>query len=164
MAAWLDYDLLLDAANSRPDYLFVLIGPDYDGSIKRSGILQKKNIYWLGPKPYTELPQYLKYFDVATIPFLLNEITHSTSPLKLFEYMSAGKPIVTTAMNESQRYPVVQVANNSHDFVTKIDHAIELQKDHEYLQELDRLARENTWAKRTEMILRAYDMSQIAKR
>jgi glycosyltransferase involved in cell wall biosynthesis len=107
LAKWFHYRLLARVAWQRSDYQFILIGPDYDGSIKTSLIQEVGNIHWLGPKTYKELPRYLKYFDVATIPFQLNEVTHSTSPLKLFEYMSAGKPVVTTAMHECEKYPVV---------------------------------------------------------
>jgi GT2 family glycosyltransferase/glycosyltransferase involved in cell wall biosynthesis len=155
LAKWFDYPLLSEAAQARPDYLFLLIGPNFDDSLVMSGILTNKNILWLDSKPYTDLPRYLKYFDVATIPFQLNTITHATSPLKLFEYMTAGKPIVTTAMKECEKYQSVLVAKDSKDFVNKIDEALKLREEGSYLQTLKIEADENTWDLRAKAVLDA---------
>lgn len=155
LAEWFDYDLLRETALQRPNYEFLLIGPDYDGSIRRSGIQQVSNIRWLGPRRYAELPQYLKYFDVAIIPFKLNKITHSTSPLKLFEYMAGGKPVVTTAMYECQRYRGVLIAHNAREFAQKLDEAMLLRNNSEYLRIIDQVAQENTWDTRASQLLRA---------
>lgn len=153
LARWFDYELLAFAAEARPGYTFLLIGPDYDGSQQQSRIKQLSNVVWLGVKPYTILPGYLKYFDIATIPFILDEITHSTSPLKLFEYMTGQKPIVTTAMNECKKYPVVLIAENKDDYIQKLDEALELRNDPEYLDALLQTARQNTWDVRATQIL-----------
>jgi glycosyltransferase involved in cell wall biosynthesis len=155
LADWFDYELVMRAATARPEYAFVLIGPNYDGSLGKSQIRNVKNIFWLGPRPYAELPRYLKYFDVATIPFKLNEITHSTSPIKLFEYMAGGKPVVTTAMHESSRFAGVLVAETPEDYVDKLDEALKLRTDPEYLNIIDRVAQENTWDARAQQILTA---------
>jgi glycosyltransferase involved in cell wall biosynthesis len=155
LAKWFDYELLEQAAVNRPEYEFILIGPDYDGSILTSGIMDKTNIQWLGTKPYIELPSYLKYFDVAIIPFKLNEITHSTSPLKLFEYMAAGKPVVTTAMHECKRYSEVLIAHDEAEFAVKLDEALKLCHNENYLQALEHVAQQNTWVMRAEAILSA---------
>jgi GT2 family glycosyltransferase len=155
LAKWFDYDLLRKAARKRPNYQFVLIGPSYDGSLERSRVEGVENVHWLGPRKYLDIPNYLKYFDVATIPFQLNEITHSTSPLKLFEYMSGRKPIVTTPMRESEKYPVVLLARDELEFVQRLDQALELVNDPGYLRALDQLAQENTWDLRAQAILEA---------
>ena len=153
LAEWFDYHLVKQVARARPDYEFILIGPDYDGSIEKSRVCEIENINWLGWKHYTELPPYLKYFDVGIIPFKLNDITHATSPLKLFEYMTAGKPIVTTAMQECQKYPEVLIAQNETDFVEKLDEALKLRFDSSYHQALTLRASQNTWDIRASAIL-----------
>jgi glycosyltransferase involved in cell wall biosynthesis/SAM-dependent methyltransferase len=155
LAEWFDYDLVRHAAIQRPGYEFVLIGPDYDGSLPKSKVLTEKNIHWLGVRPYPQLPRYLKYFNVATIPFKLNDITHSTSPVKLFEYMAAQKPVVTTAMDESARVEGVLIAKDATDFVQQLDVALKLRTDATYLSLIDRLARENTWDVRAQQLLDA---------
>jgi len=154
LAAWVDYELVAQVASHCPDLSFVLIGPDHDRSLPAS-LLALPNVYWLGVKPYAELPNYLRYFDVATIPFRLNEVTHATSPIKLFEYMTAGKPVVTTAMQECRGYPEVLIARNESDFVVKLNDALRLRQDPVYLQALDRRARQNTWDIRADTILHA---------
>lgn len=155
MAEWFDYELLKRAASMRPQYQFVLIGPDYDGTVANSGLDECANVHWLGPRPYLQLPQYLKHFDVAIIPFRLNEITHSTSPLKLFEYMAAGKPVVATPMHECTRYDGVLTARGPREFADAIDDALRLRRDPSYLSLIDRVARENTWDRRAAMLLEA---------
>jgi hypothetical protein len=153
LARWFDYELLKGIVQRRPDYLFVLIGPDYDGTVKHTGISHLENIYWLGVKRYAELPIYLHFFDVATIPFLVNDITHATSPLKLFEYMAGGKPIVITPMRESMQYEEVLVANGPDEFVEKLDQALKLARDSQYINQIKKLALQNTWESRAEDII-----------
>ncbi|MEW6180630.1 MAG: glycosyltransferase [Chloroflexota bacterium] len=153
LARWFDYDLLKQIALSRPHYRFVLIGPDYDGTLRKTDLLDIPNILWLGVKPYKELPHYLQYFDVATIPFIVNEITHATSPLKLFEYMAAEKPIVITPMRESMNYPGVLIAHTPEEFATRLDHALRMKDDIEYRELMRKIALENTWDERAKVIL-----------
>jgi glycosyltransferase involved in cell wall biosynthesis len=162
LAHWFDYDLLKRVASLRPDYQFILIGPDYDGTVELNQIQKISNIHWLGEKPYQELPHYLQYFDVATIPFKINEITHATSPLKLFEYMAGEKPVVITPMQESMNYPGVLVGENSEQFAQKLDLALEMRKDSTYLSLLRRTALDNTWDKRAEEILSAIETGSSA--
>jgi glycosyltransferase involved in cell wall biosynthesis len=154
LAEWFDYDLVKSLAKRRSDLSFVLIGPDYDGTLP-PGFLNLPNTCWLGVKPYAELPRYLRCFDVAMIPFQLNDITHSTSPLKLFEYMAGGKPVVITPMHESMRCEGVLVADGPEEFSRKIDEALKLKSDPQYLQQIDRVARQNTWDVRARQILEA---------
>ena len=155
LAHWFDYGLLGAVAAARQDLSFVLIGPDYDGSLKKSAVRHLQNVHWLGPKSYGELPKYLRHFAVGIIPFKLNRITHATSPLKLFEYMAAGKPVVATPMMESMRYPGVIAAEGRNDFSDALDRALDEGKDPDYLSLIDRVARENTWEIRAEAILGA---------
>ena len=119
LAEWFDWPLWIHAAKARPNWSFVLIGTAYDGDVAavQARAAAAPNIHYLGPKRYDELPAYMQFVDVATIPFVLNAITHACSPVKLFEYMAAGKPIVTTAMREVLKYQSVLVARSAEDFV-----------------------------------------------
>lgn len=154
IAEWFDYDLLEDMARKRPEYEFVLVGPyDYDKTLMdHKHLFEVKNIHFLGQKNYYELKNYLYYFDVAIIPFLVNEITKSTSPVKLFEYMAGGKPIVTTAMDECGKYKSVFIAEGVDDFLSKIDLALVAGTKKEYQNLLKAEAGENTWQKRAKVI------------
>lgn len=158
LAKWFDYDLLAELAERRPDVQFLIIGFCYDKSIEESVIKHYSNIILTGTVDYQELPLYASYFDVSMIPFVVNEITLSTSPIKLFEYMALGTPIVTTAMPECRKYKSVLIGENHEDFIEKIDKALKLREDKEYMQLVDKEALENTWS------AKAKDISELLKK
>ena len=139
------------------DFEFVFIGPDYDGSIREhTEVFGLPNVRWLGVKEYGELPGYLHHFDVATIPFIVNEVTHSVSPIKLFEYMAGGRPVVTPNLRECAQYEAVQVADDADDYVAKLRHAaLELRHDPDHQGLLKRTARANTWEVRVGTLIDA---------
>ena len=157
LASWFDYKLVKEVAKLRKDWNIVLIGWDYDGSLGKSGLRNIENIHIIPSVPYEILPTYAQWFDICTIPFVINEITESTSPVKLFEYMALGKPIVTTAMPECKKYKSVIIAeNNAIKFVESIEEGIKDKENKEYLKVLKEEALENTWegkAKEISLIL-----------
>ena len=155
MARWFDYDLLAQVAGQRDDWSFVLIGPDLDGSLGTSGITKLANVYWLGPRDYDQLPGYLRLFDVAMIPFKVNDITRATSPLKLYEYFAGGRGVITTPMPECAAFEEVLVAQTAKDFAAAIDRAVNLHHDPEFLSRLSDLASANSWEARVRMVLSA---------
>jgi glycosyltransferase involved in cell wall biosynthesis len=155
LARWFDFELVEVLAQKRQDLNFVLIGPDIDRSMRDSGLLKVQNIHWLGVKTYQELPGYVSRFDAAVIPFKLNEITHSTSPIKLYEYLAAGKPVVITPMQESMRLEAALPAQGVDEFSRQLDRALQLSGDASYLNHLEQVAQENTWDQRARQILEA---------
>ena len=157
LAEWFDYPLLDAVAASKPDWRFVLIGPQYDKSLPGQPMLERKNVRWLGPRDYVTLPGYLSLFDVATIPFRINAITQATSPLKLYEYFAGGKPIVTTPMTECQAHPEVRIAATAAEFSSALDAAREQGRDPNFRAHLRALGRENSWSARVMTVLRALD-------
>lgn len=92
----MDTELLRRVAAERPQYQFVLIGPVV--KISEADLPRAPNIHYLGPKAYTQLPHYLHGWDVAIMPFALNDATRFISPTKTLEYLAAGKPVVSTAV------------------------------------------------------------------
>lgn len=154
LAEWLDFDLLEKVARLRPDVVFILIGPDLDGSTP-SKLTEMQNIRCLGVKVHDEVPIYLQYFDVTMIPFLVNEVTHAVSPIKLFEYMAAAKPVISTPLKECIQYPGVLVADSPQMFSNRIEEALQLKSDREYIALLQDVAVENSWENRAEQIMQA---------
>ena len=153
LAVWFDYELLIKCAKKYPDYAFILIGLIYDDSFEKSNTSQYKNIFYLGKVPYKNLINYTRYSDLLTIPFLINEITESTSPVKLFEYMATQKPILSTAMKECTKYKSVIIGKDHNDYVEKIDDTINLIRDQKYLDLLMKEALENTWDSKAQVII-----------
>lgn len=153
LAEWFDYDLLIQAANRYPDFLFVLVGVDYDGTLMQSRLLDQPNIYYLGLKNYQELFEYVWRFDIAVIPFKINDITLATSPVKLFEYMACEKPVVTTALPECRGFDGIFLAEDSAQFLNYLVEAMNKRDDESYLRLINKVAQENTWKQRTEAII-----------
>ncbi|MDT7984746.1 glycosyltransferase [Clostridium perfringens] len=152
LAKWFDYELFKKVAKERPNYEIVLIGFLYDNSFKDSKIDELENVHYLGIVDYKELNQYSQYFTISTIPFLLNDITESTSPVKLFEYMAMGHPIVTTDMRECRKYKSVLIGKSHEDFIEKLDFALTLDKKDEYYNYLKEEALANTWREKAAIL------------
>ncbi len=157
LAEWFDYPLLDAVAASKPDWRFVLIGPQHDKSLPGQPLLERRNVRWLGPRDYVTLPGYLSLFDVAMIPFRINAITQATSPLKLYEYFAGGKPVVATPMSECQAYPEVRIAATAAEFSLALDEARQQGRDRDFRAHLRALGRENSWSARVMTVLRALD-------
>lgn len=94
---WVDQDLLVALARRIAPVHVVLVG---HARVDTDRLDAEPNIHLLGRKPFAELPAYLAAFDVALIPFAMNELTTAVNPIKLREYLSAGVPVVTTALPE----------------------------------------------------------------
>lgn len=155
LARWFDYALLDEVARRNRDWRFVLIGQELDRSFARAPLRKRPNVLWLGPRDYETLPGYLASFDVATIPFQINAITLSTSPLKLFEYFSAGKAVVTTPLPECEAFPEVEIAKDAAEFAAALLRARAKGRDPAFRDRLRALGRENSWDARVDAVLSA---------
>lgn len=144
LAKWIDYDALREIAEDGK-YSLLLIGFEHDESLKNSGILENENVFYIGPKPYDQLVQYAVWYDVAILPFVINNITLSVSPVKIFEYMALKKPVVTSAIPECKKYKSCLIAKDTKDYLKQIEKAVKLIDDNDYLKLLDEEALANTW-------------------
>jgi UDP-galactopyranose mutase len=122
-----DIGLLADVARSRTAVQFIILGPVV--KIDPSSLPQASNIHYLGPRNYQELPKYLAGWDVALLPFALNDATRFISPTKTPEYLAAGKPVVSTAIRDVVLgygdAGLVAIAQNAEAFAEAIDRALE---------------------------------------
>ena len=122
IADWVDLDLIRFLAISRPQWTFLLIGKVVT-SVK--AIDNLPNVRLLGQKPYAELPGYARTFDVALMPFVMNELTVAANPLKIREYLAAGLPVVSSALPEAQKLKhVLHVAHAYSDFLEIIEQLV----------------------------------------
>lgn len=150
LAKWFDYELVKKIAETGK-YSVVLFGVKYDESFDQN-LAGEENICFLGPREYKVLKYYAAKADVLTIPFLINDITRSTSPVKIFEYMALHKPIVTTDMNECRKYESVLIGHDHEEFIALLDKAMELREHPDYIALLDKEARENDWSMKAKAI------------
>lgn len=153
IASWFDVELVRFAASQRPDATFVLIGGVFDVSV--AALERLPNVRLLGQQPYSRMPSYLASFDACIIPFIVDEITAATDPVKFYEYVSLGKPVVTTPMPELASYgELLYVASTPPEFVAKLDQAVR-ENDPDLAARRVALARENTWTARAETLREA---------
>ncbi|MEK3790944.1 glycoside hydrolase family 99-like domain-containing protein [Paenibacillus sp. FSL R7-0204] len=149
LAQWIDYNMLKDLAENK-EYVLLLIGYEHDGSLRESGLLDYDNVHFIGSKPYAQLSNYAVFYDIAILPFLLNDITKSVSPVKIFEYMALKKPIVTYALPECLKYESCLIAYSPAEFIEYVEKATTLRMDTTYLTVLTKEALENTWTSITQ--------------
>ncbi len=142
---WVNLDLLKETASRNGAYQFVLVGPiQTDVSLLRG----LPNVHFLGPKPHDLLPDYIRSFDVCTIPYRLTEYTDNVYPTKTNEYLAMGKPVVSTPLKEislfNQRHgPLISIASNPGEFAQGIEKA--LGSGEEKISRRIEVARENSW-------------------
>ena len=153
LAEWFDYELVIEVARRKPTWCFVLVGYCFDGTVSRLREAAVDNIFLIDAQPYQKLPSFVSAFDIQTIPFCLNSVTKATSPVKLFEYMASGKPILTSKMPECLRYRSVTTYENADDFLRKAEQLLECRNDPDYVSVMEVEAKENTWEARVEEIL-----------
>ncbi|MBU3612847.1 hypothetical protein, partial [Polynucleobacter sp. MG-27-Goln-C1] len=153
IAEWMDFELIEFLLQNSPDICFVFIGPiSHDVSSKVNFLVNKyKNIVLLPKKNRNELIPYLNRFNVCIIPFVKNKITDSVSPVKLFEYFSAQKPVVSTAINEVYKYKEIFIAQDYNQFLDGVYIAANSkEKNKNLLNE----ALENTWESKVRQIIK----------
>ncbi len=155
-----DFSLVEFLARERPTWQLVLIGKVGEGdpwtdSISLNGL---NNIHIMGPRPYSELPCYLKGFDVAVLPCALNEYTTSMFPMKFFEYLAAGLPVVSVNLPALEGYEeLAYFAASKHDFLAGLEAA--LNGHAPALETRLAAARANTYAERTARMMAVVETS-----
>ena len=141
-----DRDLIAEVARRRPEWQFVMLGPVV--KIDPASLPQEPNVHYLGMKDYKQLPAYFSHWDVAILPFALNESTRFISPTKTPEYLSAGLPVVSTPIHDVIRTygapDFVQIADSADAFEVAIERAIAGQHPADW-EKIDNLLAENSW-------------------
>jgi glycosyltransferase involved in cell wall biosynthesis len=148
----LDIEALEALVKAEPTWQLVLIGPLRINHVDEARLRSLPNIHLIGAKPQKELPSYLKGLSVALIPYKASELTRNIFPLKLFEYLAAGLPVVAGGLPELKRYAgMVSLAENAGDYPNLVRAAIS-EDTPEKRAERAALAAENSWEHRVEEI------------
>lgn len=143
LAPWVDFQLVHYLAAHRPNWSFVLVGDCFVKDL--AGIDRLPNVHLLGKKAYEYMPRYLHGFDVCLIPFKLNKVTHAVDPVKFYEYISVGKPVVSVPLEEMAIYgDYVYFAREYAEFLNKVEIALK-ENDPGLTQRRIQLAKNNDW-------------------
>jgi hypothetical protein len=149
---WFDVELVCRLAEVHPEYSVLIVGPVVYGLEK---FRRHANITLVGLKKYEVVPKYLAYMDVCLIPFKINDLTLAANPIKLYEYLAAGKPVVSTALPEvcKNASEFIYVGKNREDFIRKVQEAVDEPEKPEYeamVARRVRFAEDNSWEKRVD--------------
>ena len=144
----IDLELLSAVADARPEWELVMVGPVV--KIDPADLPQRDNIHYLGGKDYSELPTYLSGWDVAMMPFAINESTRFISPTKTPEYLAGGKPVVSTPIRDVERHyskiSAVRIAKTAEEFVAACEAMLSLDDSTpDWLQEVDLMLASISW-------------------
>ena len=154
MTGKIDFSLLEASAARHPEWTVLLIGPaDQEARRHLERLAQRENVHWLGHRPYDILPQYVAGFDVGLCPYNWNDWMRGGFPLKLYEYLAAGKPIVASGNPDlAGMEPDVLLVRGADAFVQAVEQALE----HRTAADVERrraLARKHTWESRATTLL-----------
>jgi glycosyltransferase involved in cell wall biosynthesis len=155
----LDVAALETIARGDPSWQVVLVGPIQPGDVDEERLRALPNIHLLGGKSVSQLPGYLKGLDVALIPYRLNELSRNIFPLKLFEYLAAGLPVVSSALPELEPYRgTIGLATSGEEYVGLVREALRDDSE-EARRSRIALAEKNTWEDRVEEISRLVEVT-----
>lgn len=123
----LDYELLKKIALRDKETYLVMVGPQSNDNYRKAGLHELGNVIFTGTKKLEELPAYVQYSDLCIIPFLCNTLTKSIYPLKINEYLSAGKPVITTNFSEdiANFGEIAYVSHNHDEFLSNIEKGLQ---------------------------------------
>ena len=146
-----DVDLLAAVARNMPQASVVLIGPNFLPAADLSRLRSYGNVHMPGPVPYRQIPEYMRAFDVCITPHRRSEFTESLNPIKLWEYLAAGKPIVSTDVAGFRDYPrLVRIANGVEQFVDAVRES--LAEDRSVAEARRAEAARHSWEARVDQI------------
>jgi glycosyltransferase involved in cell wall biosynthesis len=151
IADWFDLELMVEVARRRPDLTFVFLGGVFEVDVTE--LRNLSNVQVLGQQPYETMPQYLYNFDVCVIPFKINNTTQATDPVKVYEYLSSGKPVVSVDLSELSSFrELLYVARDRDHFVEQLDKAV-AEDDPAIRERRRKFAAENNWGRRYDAIM-----------
>ena len=121
---WIDFDLIAYAAKKHPDWSFVFVGP-IEPLARVDKVRKLSNVYFLGKMPYENIPELIAGFDVCINPFILDKLSDTVSPIKLYEYLASGKPVVSVDMPAAREFSdLIPLVRTCEEFVAALEDQI----------------------------------------
>jgi glycosyltransferase involved in cell wall biosynthesis len=152
MEHWLDLGLLEHLVEAMPDVSFVFIGR-YGPWLRLDPLMSHRNVFMMGPRPRASLPGYLQGMRACLIPFKINELTLHSHPMKIYEYLAAGKPVVSTPLPEVEKFAeFIGIARDRREFAAKLRQAV-VDRDINRANARAEIARHYSWDRRVAEML-----------
>jgi glycosyltransferase involved in cell wall biosynthesis len=146
---WVDVALLAKVAEMRPYHSFVLIG---DCCVDVGELQRQSNVFLLGRRPYEDLPAYCAAFDAGLLLFSRSAMTQNVNPIKMYEYLAAGLPVISTSIPEARRFEgPIALADTAEEFARACDRAVELESTGRR-EMISRVVESETWLSRVEYL------------
>jgi glycosyltransferase involved in cell wall biosynthesis len=153
VARWLDIELLITLARARGDWDFFFVGEALDDSLSEFASSMPRNMIFVGRRPYAVIPSILSCFEVGLIPFRLVPEGLHASPIKMYEYLAAGLPVISTPIPECMSVPEVLIAPNAEEFSGFLEVARRLRSSEDYRARARARAKGNDWSARVAAVL-----------
>ncbi len=145
---WIDWPLIGECVAALPDVMFVLVGPD-DGNPAIEPLRARPNVRFLGPRPYRDVPAYVNAFDVCWVPFAQDQISAAANPVKIYEYLALGKPVVSTPVADTDAFlGNVAVGASAEEVIAALHAALADPAPPDAVARRVQFAEANTWAAR----------------
>ena len=147
---WFDVELMTELARSRPDWHFQMIGRVDTMLLDNSPLKKLANVEFLGEQPNSDLPRLIAHWDCGLIPFKRTPLTEATNPVKVYEMLAAGKPVVAVDLPELRPIAaagLIEIASDANGFAEKIERS-RRERSAELTARRRAFARENTWEQR----------------
>ncbi|HWL92610.1 MAG TPA: glycosyltransferase, partial [Phycisphaerae bacterium] len=158
---WIDWELIHEAARQLPNCQFIFVGP-YHPAPEIEALSGMANVHLLGPRPYAEVPAYVRAFDVCWVPFRVGDIAAAANPVKIYEYLALGKPVVTTPVADTASFgSLVRVGKNHAEVIAGLAEAL-IRLPPDDVPQRQAFARENDWNARARQYVQF--MARVSRR
>ena len=146
-ADWVDTELVEETARAFPEAMVAIVGAEFNTTVNKS----ISNLRYVGYRPFDALPAYLCHSTICIIPFRINPITIAANPIKAYEYLAAGKPVVSTDLPEVRNMPGVQIGTTHTKFLEQVEKALKEPAAHPQ-EDVSKWLENQTWERRFEQI------------
>jgi glycosyltransferase involved in cell wall biosynthesis len=163
LAAKIDIELVVALARMRPQWSFAFVGPVGPGDPRTDvhALGRLNNVHMLGFRPYEQLPSVLRGADAAIVPYLLDGEMRSVFPMKIYEYLAAGRPVVSTPLDTLVDVPDVIKASDAEQFAARLQDALERDTPEERRARSTR-AQAHSWESRLDQIAAALESADAS--
>ncbi len=163
---WIDFDLIAYAAHKRPNWSFVFIGP-IEPLARVRKVRGLSNVHFLGKMPYENIPALIAGFDVCINPFVIDKLSDTVSPIKLYEYLASGKPVVSVDMPAAREFAdLISIVHTPDEFVAALEDQIIANEKATVLHDMEarqKAVKEYSWDARFQQVENVVEKSMVSQ-